>query len=255
MSYKSKLISALAVASIGLVAIFAADQAGAAILPPGDAAVITGSVFSGPVVHSVGATGHYEANSFVGLSKANVSLNFPSISVSADGIGNSANVTITYDLMVTGPTPSVLLLVDASGSATSSKNCPTGGCVLGVANFAVSNIITDRSAVAGAGGSAPLSGTFSVAGDFSFQTNTLYTVKLMAMALSTTGGVATASVDPSFQIDSLFADRALYDVELSPGVGNGIAATPIPAVGLPGMAFVITGGGLIAWRRRRRKVT
>ena len=80
-----------------------------------------------------------------------------------------------------------------------------------------------------------------------------YLVQMSAFAdvEQTTAG-ASVFVDPQFTIDPNFADANEFQMQFSPGIGNGpLDATPLPAA-LPLFATGLGAMGLLGWRRKRK---
>jgi len=86
--------------------------------------------------------------------------------------------------------------------------------------------------------------SFDINGYYPFTVNTVYTVQLFADLYEIAGG-ATAIVDPFFQFP------AGYTLDLSPGIANLPAATPLPAA-LPLFATGLAGLGWLARRRHKQ---
>ena len=115
------------------------------------------------------------------------------------------------------------------------------------------------------GGSGPIgpnqiqtmSNSFSIGGTFDFDTNTPYQV-IMQVKTSTDLNeqsittaladlIATASIDPSFQLLPFFAND--YSIVFSDGIGDAAATTPLPAT-LP----LFAGGlGFLGYLTRRKR--
>jgi hypothetical protein len=93
--------------------------------------------------------------------------------------------------------------------------------------------------------------SFNATDSVNLTANAVYGVGLQ-MTLLLTGGIGTASVyvDPLIQIAPGFANASQYSIELSPGIGNSVAAIPEPST----YALMLAGLGVLGIVARRRKV-
>ena len=102
-----------------------------------------------------------------------------------------------------------------------------------------------------------MSNSFSIGGTFDFDTNTPYQVIMQvktgtdlneqSTTLALADLIATASIDPSFQLLPFFAND--YSIVFSDGIGDAAATTPLPAT-LP----LFAGGlGFLGYLTRRKR--
>jgi hypothetical protein len=192
---------------------------------------------------------------------------FPSITASSSvtGVGHaSVGASMSYRFRIEDasgtydPDNIVPLIVSYKGSASA----PANGGATSYFSIAGGNFSDTYQIVAGAspisihqvnGSSQPFSGTsFDVHEVYSIIANTYYQIDLTATAVATELGSASSFIDPYLQIDPSFADASRYTIVLSQGIGNSVAATPIPA-SLPLFVSALGGLGLLA--RRRKEAT
>lgn len=140
--------------------------------------------------------------------------------------GDSVPILITTDLLTSGIYPQY------GGASFSVWNGTTS-----VIGRTVCTYSSDCSATS-------FSGTFSL----SATAGTQYKIHLAATA---EGIDAFASVDPYIFIDPAFVNAANYQIDVSDGVGNAPAATPLPAT-LPLFATGLGALGLLGWRRKKQ---
>jgi hypothetical protein len=181
-------------------------------------------------------------------------LPFPSLQVSGSTTGGEAVsiLNLSYQFAIFGPTANVGVFVGASGSFGGSSTGP-GGFLdgpqatmdLGGPGISISESVP--------GGTTP--GSFTLNQKFTFQTNTLYDVHMIAEGGATVnflGGTASffAQVDPIFTIDPTVANADQYSFVFSDGIGN-TPAVPEPSTWAM-MLVGFAGLGFTAYRRKSK---
>jgi hypothetical protein len=173
-----------------------------------------------------------------------------------------AEVTLNYFFEVKGPeSTSIPVLIAANGNIAVTGNFASTGyseylsearLLIPVAN---QDIFIETGDPFGQSKVQTLSNSFSINGTFDLQTNTAYQVLMQAntgVDLVEQSGttaladlIATASIDPSFQIGPGFSD---YSIVFSDGIADPVAATPLPAT------FPLFAGGLgfVGYLARRK---
>ncbi len=182
----------------------------------------------------------------------------PSLSSSAQvgpdvkgGVGSD----LTYYVMFSGAAGDIQVNVQASGAA--SANGASNGYGHNVAsawfeiapyfdNGGTGSVIASGSAFSNDRG-AINSGlqTFSFNQSVTFTANLIYQISMNTTAEAWDDQIATAFLDP------IFLAPAGYSILTSPGIGNGLAVTPIPAT-LPLFTSGLGALGLFGWRKRRK---
>ena len=180
--------------------------------------------------------------SFTSIGKAEVTLNYFFEIVGPQNISVEALVAATANIAVTG-----------NFASTGYGYLADARLIIPVAN----QEITIETGIIGQNQIQTKSNSFSVNGTFDFDTNTPYEVFMSVSAStslneqSTTTAladlIATASIDPSFQLLPEFAND--YSIVFSDGIGDAAATTPLPA-SLP----LFAGGlGLLGYLTRRKR--
>lgn len=158
---------------------------------------------------------------------------------------------------------SIPVLISANGNISVTGNFASTGyleylaearLIIPVAN---QDISFDENVPSTTNGTA--SNSFDISGTYNLQTNTAYQVLMQVSTgvdlneqVTTTALadlIATASIDPSFQIGSGFSD---YSIVYSDGIGNSPSTTPLPAT-LPLFAGGLGFLGYLARHRRNAK--
>ena len=170
----------------------------------------------------------------------------PSATAIGSNCTNAAQSILSYSFEIFGPANSALPLfvasttsLDADGQAVAGATLAINGQILAGGNCYVSL----RSGC----------GTHYSLAAMSFSANQLYTVSLNVIAHNSFGaGSAYAFLDPTFAFDPSFANAAAYRLEFSPGIGNGVPASPVPE---PETAMLLLLGlaGVVAKRRFSRR--
>ena len=180
----------------------------------------------------------------------------------------TASAQVTYQMSISGPTPTVDVLarwfLQASASPASqvlSANANGGAGASFTLSYLGNTMLTDTVGYAFQPFFNPLVETSSQSAVVALTTGVFYTVTIGATASAKIdgtgdlggpgGGRATNSAlaDPTFQIASTVANASAYTFSFSPGIGNG--TTPVP---LPGSAGLMAGAlALMALVLRRRK--
>ena len=169
---------------------------------------------------------------------------------SATAIGadctNAAQSILGYWFEIFGPANSALPLFVASTTSLEADGQAVAG-----ASLAINGQIL-------AGGNCYVSlrsgcGTTYALTPMTFSANQLYSVSLNVIAHNSFGpGSAYAFLDPTFSFDPSFANAAAYRFEFSPGIGNGVQASPVPE---PETYLLVLLGlaGVVAKRRLARR--
>ena len=175
-----------------------------------------------------------------------------------------AQASINYFFEIVGPqNMSIPVLISANGNISVTGNFASTGyleylaearLIIPVAN---QDISFDENVPSTTNGTA--SNSFDISGTYNLQTNTAYQVLMQVSTgvdlneqVTTTALadlIATASIDPSFQIGSGFSD---YSIVYSDGIGNSPSTTPLPAT-LPLFAGGLGFLGYLARHRRNAK--
>src|SRR5579883_1049274 len=175
----------------------------------------------------------------------------PSLNVSGStSFGQSIGLlNLTYQFEVVGPSTNAVvpILVSAFGNVGGST---TGAGIFGSLQSTLTVGGLGISINQSVGGSSAASWSLNN-NNFNFTPNTLYGIQMIAEGSANAGilgGTASffANVDPVFTIDPTFADANQYSFLFSPGVGNGVSATPLPTSWTM-MLIGLAGFGLIAY--------
>lgn len=182
----------------------------------------------------------------------------PRISASAQagpGVKGAAGSDLTYYVMFSGAVGDIQVNVKASGAASANGENILNGYGHNDAyawfeiapyfsNGGTGSVIASGSAFSyGGGGSSSGLQTFSFDQSVTFTANLVYQISMNTYAEAWDDQIATAYLDP------IFFAPAGYSVLTSPGIGNGVAVTPIPAA-LPLFTSGLGALGLLGWRKR-----
>ena len=180
-------------------------------------------------------------------------------SVAVDGTGQAiAHGFLQYFFAVSGPTDVFVPVIISASSQVSqpllSQNISRlflGGGSSGAsfAEFLAHTCLGTNCETLG--GQAA---SFSIDAQRSLRSNDIYNLQLTLSLIAQTSSGTTSSagfIDPIITIDPSFARANEFELVFSAGVGNSSIETPLPAA-LPLFATVLAGGGLIAWRRKRK---
>jgi len=182
--------------------------------------------------------------------------------------GNKAQLTLHYYFAAEGPqNTTVSAHLTANGNISVTGNfASTGYNYLTEARLifgpvGLSDMFIDNDPRGAQGGT--ISRSFGIDGTYQLQTNTAYEVlmQIQASAFVTEENpqftaladlVATASIDPSIQIDAPYAND--YSIVFSDGITVTTATTPVPAA-LPLFATGLGGFAYLARRRSRKRAS
>ncbi len=184
----------------------------------------------------------------------------PSVSASAQagpGVKGAVGSDLTYYVVFSGAAGDIQVNVQASGAASANGENILNGYGHNVAsawfeiapyfdNGGTGSVIASGSAFSnerGAGNSGLQ--TFSFNQNVTFTANLIYQISMNTTAEAWDDQIATAFLDP------IFMAPAGYSILTSPGIGNGLAVTPIPAA-LPLFTSGLGALGLLGWRKRRK---
>lgn len=159
------------------------------------------------------------------------------------GASATAHVTMQYQIYIAGQPGVVHTHINALGSVTTEGNV----AVLRIGNAGAAAGNYSWSTAAGNGGTGL---NFTVDGSYAFLTNTIYNVMLEGTVYAGCGAFEACSASNRTMIDPVFTVPDGYQIQLSPGVGNSIAAVPEPST----WALIIlgfAGVGFMASRRGR----
>lgn len=158
------------------------------------------------------------------------------------GASATAHFTMQYQIYIAGQPGVVHTHINALGAVTTEGNV----AVLRIGNSYASVGNYTWSTAAGNGGTGL---DFAVNGNYAFLTNTIYNVMLEGTVYAGCG-LEACSASNRTMIDPVFTVPDGYQIQLSPGVGNSIAAVPEPST----WAMIIlgfAGVGFMASRRGR----
>ncbi len=167
--------------------------------------------------------------------------------------GASMYTAMNYSFEITGPTATASVLVNAQGGMSITSLIPNTNATAAVTLqiYDVSNGPATVNEIHQVGPSSGSSDSFTIARDYTFSTNTLYHVDMMASLSGAVYGSNTLSlsafIDPSFTIDGPNAGD--YGIFFSDGFGP--SPVPIPAA-LPLFTTGLGALGLLGWRRKQK---
>ena len=229
-------------------------------LPLTDQRTLSGPVSFSNTLSQIGFAGSV-GGSLTVINSPTPSINASALLSGANGLppgGGSVSMgaVTNYSFEITGPTPTVSLMVNAQGGVGfDSLTTKTSSAAILSSSFQVraSNngpvIVQDSRDV----NTQVASASYSIASDFLFATNTVYDVRLQVGLSDRVSGLGTDSIfafiDPSFTVDD--PNAGAYSIFFSDGFGGGTAAsaTPIPAA----LPLFASGAGVICFLARRRK--
>jgi hypothetical protein len=205
----------------------------------------------------------------------------------SNGAAASGTASLEYYFESLGPTPTVPVLVQASGDLSTSALPGTGGggetalliLEVGGPGVTINDEIANGFGVSGIGSSPALGNAEVLCGStgclghirehyvYTFETNQLYTVYMEASAtsggnifVSSDGTITTfnaglqyadVGIDPYFSVAPGTPDASAYSFVFSAGIGNAPIATAVPEPSTWAMLLVgFAGLGLTAYRRR-----
>lgn len=178
-------------------------------------------------------------------------------SAAAGGSQTISRATLQYWFGLEGPAGVNVPIIITAHAQTTDTNVTTQA-ILSLTTSAFAKTIAYACSSASGGNCNGSSGpSFSVALPFTIlsETPNILTMTLQAVANTfvdpTAPDSSSAFIDPIITIDPSFARIDEFRLAFSAGVGNSPIETPLPAA-LPLFATVLAGGGLIAWRRKRR---
>lgn len=193
---------------------------------------------------------------------------FPSITASSSANGGTANVggKLSYQFSIVGPDPFdpgnpiyIPTIVSYKGSASASNTndtAATSSFLIVGNNFSESYQVTVGAAHVTThevdGFNQPFTDTsFDEHKLYSMVENAFYRIDVYVSAIAgPSAGTASAFIDPTLEIDPSFADAAKYHIVLSSGIGNSVAATPLPA-SLPLFGTALLGLAAFGYRGKR----
>ncbi len=239
-----------------ILSLAAVGQAWAAPVLPASSlnnSFISLNTFSGYTTQQVLSPGQQQESNADSQVQSNVVFApspFLSVSGSTDYGQSIGLLNLTYYFEFVGPA-NIPLSVFVSASGSIGGTTTGGGSIgsfqstldIGGPNVTISETV---------GGSTP--GSWSLGQTYQFQTNTQYSVQMIAegsAGVGILGGTASffAQVDPIFTIDPAFA--ADYSIVLSDGIGSSVAAVPEPSTWAM-MILGFAGVGFMAYRRSRK---
>ena len=172
----------------------------------------------------------------------------PVVTVSSDLTAGSftGGSFLTYSCQVIGPDgPSVPINLTGTVSVTSANGRNINQIVISVNGVALDATTLGGGILQLEGTSDDVNGSSPFTVSTSVAPNTVFAVDVWAANIafgpdSAQTGVAhdTLQIDPILQFDPSFADAADYSFQLSPGVGNSIAAPEPDALPLLAIGFV-----------------
>ncbi|MEH2517990.1 hypothetical protein V1279_003563 [Bradyrhizobium sp. AZCC 1610] len=160
------------------------------------------------------------------------------------GAAATAYFTMQYQIYIAGQPGVVHTHINALGAVTTEGNV----AVLRIGNANAS--VGSYSWSTGAGAHSGETGlNFAVNGSYAFLTNTIYNVMLEGTVSAGCGAFEACSASNHTMIDPVFTAPDGYQIQLSHGVGNSIAAVPEPAT----WAMIILGFAGVGFLAQRRK--
>jgi hypothetical protein len=174
-----------------------------------------------------------------------------SISIDTTGPSNDANLFSLVQLQLASDESGTIVFNDTASVVYSADFNPETGCTTSNSSTATSTIagVATVSASPACGGSTA-SGGFDDTNSYTIQTNALYLVTMQAdLAIGSDNGSdlsqpTNGTVEGLATVDPIFTVPAGYTLELSSGVGNGVASVSVPepsAVGLLAGALILLG--------------
>ena len=180
-----------------------------------------------------------------------------SASAAPGGNQTVSHATLQYWFGIEGPVGVDVPIIITAHAQTTDTNVLTQA-VLSLTTSSFGNTIAYACSSNGGNACNGSSGpSFSVALPFSILSETLNILTMTLQVVANTNvdptgpDSSSAFIDPIITIDPSFARINEFRLAFSDGVGNSPIAVPLPAA-LPLFATILAGGGLIAWRRKRK---
>ena len=173
----------------------------------------------------------------------------PTLSVTGTDCPDVLQAILSYSVRINGPANAVIPVSVASFHSLAANAAAQAGYSLTVASQTI-DIGNCYFASLAACGSHGLSTAMS------FVANQTYGVTMMTAVSNFLGaGSGTAFLDPQFSFAAGFDNSAGYAFEFSPGIGNGMAVTPVPEPEVLSMMLLGLAGLAFLQRRSRRART
>jgi hypothetical protein len=155
-----------------------------------------------------------------------------SASLTTAGLGAIGALELRYYFEATGPSGSLLINVNASGSTSPLNAGEDAFIVQQFSPYSPNGLFIG----------SPTQGAWTISNEYSFDANTIYQVSLQVEA--TAGG--SAYIDPTFSIDPAYASN--YSLTFSAGIANAVPEPSTWAMMILGFAGI----GFMACRRKSK---